>query len=317
MNAPASSGRPVATPSLGRMAVVRRVLLALALVATLSGCTQPWMRDSWPDGSASPTPTPSGTPTTVTPAPSVSATPSPTADPERDRYPYTGGLGDETCVTATRDQLDELEAVGALGAAVTYSRGALVKANDPWWTVAVATQVNPNDEGLDRNDVDAVQWFVTNAPTLTAGHAVSTWPLEADPDDDAADRALLCLSRVPTPPPAPPDDSPASYTGRLARGATCTAVSAAMLAHLENVGRVGGAITYSRGQMVQANKNWWTVAVATQVHPNNLGHTRENVPETMYFVTNAPTKGSDAVYFAPDSVEQDTAAAAARECLGP
>lgn len=298
------------------MAVVWRAVLALVLAAALSGCTQAWMRDSWPGGSSSPTPAPTGAPTTSAPVPSGSATPSPSADPERERHPYTGAVADESCVSASRDLLDELETVGAAGPAVTFSRGALVRANDQWWTVAVATLVNPNDQGLDRSDVDAVLWFVTNGPTLAAGHAVSTWPLNPDPADDAADRALLCLGRVPTPPPAPPEDSPASYTGRLARGATCTPVSAAMLGHLENVGRVGGAITYPRGQMVPANKKWWTVAVATEVHPNNLGHTRANVPAIVFFVTNAPTKGKDAVYFAPDSVVDDTAAAAAQRCLG-
>lgn len=296
------------------MAFGWRVVVALLLAAALTGCTQPWMRESWPDGSERPTPSAAATSPSTTPTSAPSAT-MPTADPERDRYPYSGTVGDETCVPASRDLLDELEALGGLGGAVSYPRGALVKSDDPWWTIAVATQVNPNDQGLTRANVDVAQWFVSNGPTLAAGHPVSTWPLDPDPDDEAADRALLCLSRVPTPPPAPPEDSPASYTGRLARGATCTPVSAAMLAHLQDVGRVGGAITYPRGQMVAANKNWWTVAVATQVHPNNLGHTRANVPETVYFVTNAPTKGKDAVYFAPDSIEQDTAAAAARQCL--
>jgi hypothetical protein len=35
-----------------------------------------------------------------------------------------------------------------------------------------------------------------------------------------------------------------------------------LLSRLEELGKVGGAITYSRGQMVRANKSWWTVAVA-------------------------------------------------------
>ncbi|MCA0252872.1 MAG: hypothetical protein LCH76_11410 [Actinobacteria bacterium] len=294
------------------MSLVWRTALALVLSAALSGCTQPWMLEDLP-GSPSPTLSQSPAPTTPTPSPTVPASPSP--DPVRSQYPYHGSIGDETCVTASRDLLDELAGLAALEGVASFSHGALVKADGPWWTVAVGTRLDPDNPEVTRKDVDAVLWFVTNGPSLADDGPVSTWPLNPDPDDDAADRALTCLSRVPSPPPEPPEDSPASYTGRLAPGATCVAVSREMLAHLEGVGRVGGAITYSRGQMVQANKKWWTVAVVTEVHPNKLGHTRENVAEVVYFATNAPSKAEGAVYFVLDSVEQDTAAAAARRCL--
>lgn len=297
------------------MSVVWRAVLGLVVVTALSGCTQPWMLEDWPVSPPPTTsaPTPGRSSAVATPSSSGPATP--TSDPMRDRYPYDGSIEDANCMTATRDLLDELEALAAEPGVVGYPRGALVKANGPWWTVAVATEVDPDNPDVTRADVDLMLWFVTNGPSLAEGDSVSTWPLNPDPDDDAADRALTCLARVPAPPPAPPEDSPASYTGRLAPGATCGAASSELLKHLEGVGRVGGAITYSRGQMVQANKKWWTVAVATEVHPNNLGHTRANVPEIAYFVTNAPSKGDAAVYFVPDSVEQDTAAAAARRCL--
>ena len=295
------------------MAVVWRAVLALVLALALSGCTQSWMLAPVVPRSTSPSATPSQSPASSTPASPVSAPP--TTDPMRDRYPYDGSLGDETCVAASRDLLDELEGVAALGEAVSFSHGALVKANEPWWTVAVATRVNPDSPDVTRKDVDLTLWFVTNGPSLGDGDSVSTWPLKPVADDDAADRALICLSRVPTPPPDPPEDSPASYTGRLAPGATCVTVPPEMLEHLQKVGRVGRAIPYSRGQMVQANKKWWTVAVTTEVHPNKLGHTRENVPLVVFFATNAPSKDSGAVYFGLDSIEQDTAAAAAKRCL--
>lgn len=295
------------------MSVVWRAVLALVLGGALVGCTQPWMLEPVSPPPTSPSPSPSqSVPSSPTPSPSPQT---PTADPVRDRYPYDGSIGDRSCVQASRGLLDELEGVAALGEAVSFSHGALVKANGPWWTVAVATRVAPDAPDGTPKDIDMALWFVTNGPSLEDGDALSTWPLEPDPDDDAADRALACLSRVPAPPPDPPEDSPASYTGRLAPGATCVAVPPEMLAHLEAVGRVGGAITYSRGQMVQANKKWWTVAVATEVHPNKLGYTRENVPEVVFFATNAPNKDSGAVYFVLDSVEQDTAAAMAKKCL--
>ena len=296
------------------MAKGRRVVLALVLVTALSGCVRPWMLEQW-EVSPSPAASAPSSSTSATSSPTPLVAPEvPTVDPVRERYPYDGSLRDGNCVPAARGLLDELAGIAALPAGVSFSHGALVQANEPWWTVAVATRVSPDASDVDRNEIDMALWFVTNGPSADSD-AVSTWPLNPDPDDDAADRALTCLSRVPTPPPEPPEDSPASYTGQLAPGATCVAVSPEMLAHLQAVGRVGGAITYSQGQMVQANKKWWTVAVATEVHHNNLGHTRENVPRVVFFATNAPSKESGAAYFALDSIEGDTAAAAAKRCL--
>lgn len=294
------------------MSVKWRAALALVLATVLSGCTQPWMLEDLPGSSTTPSITPSRPAATPTPSPTAPESPAP--DPVRERYPYLGTISDDNCVPAPRDLLDELEALAAPADGVTLSHGALVQANEPWWTIAVATRVDPGNPHLTRKDVDAVLWFVSNGPSLPED-GLSTWPLNPGADDDAADRALTCLSRVPTPPPPPPDGSPESYTGRLAPDSTCITVWSAMLTHLERVGQVGGAITYSRGQMVRANKNWWTVAVATEVHPNKLGLTRANVPQVAYFVTNSPSVGSGAVYFAPDSVEQDSAAAEARRCL--
>jgi hypothetical protein len=293
------------------MSVVWRALLVLVLGAMLSGCVRPWMLEEW-----QPSPTPSEPSQSPTVVPTPSETPAtPTADPVRELYPYDGSLRDDTCVPATRDLLDELEGIAALGEGISFSHGALVQANEPWWTVAVATRVSADAPDAASKDLDRALWFVTNGPSAEYGDVLSTWPLNPDPDDDAADRALSCLSRVPSPPPEASEDSPESYTGRLAPGATCADVPPEMLGHLERVGRVGGAITYPRGQMVQANKKWWTVAVATQVHPNKLGHTRDNVPRVVFFATNAPSKDSGGVYFVLDSNEQDTAAAAAKRCL--
>ncbi len=297
------------------MAVMWRATLALVLATALGGCTQPWMLEDWPESPRPQTSAPVPSQDSPSPALSPISSASPTTDPARDRFPYQGSIADDSCVAASRDLLEELEGVAALGEAVSFTHGALVKSNEPWWTVAVATRVSADNPDVTRKDVAMALWFVTNGPSLEDGSQVSTWPLDPDPDDDAADRALTCLGRVPSPPPDPPEDSPASYTGRLAPGATCVVVPQEMLTHLEAVGRVGGAITYSRGQMVQANKKWWTVAVTTEVHPNKLGHTRENVPRVVFFATNAPSKDSGAVYFALDSIEQDSAAGAARRCL--
>ena len=297
------------------MAAALRATLVAVLALAVGGCTQQWMMEDWP---VSPTPSATTPPHTTDPSPTPTASPTaaPTTDPVREQFPYQGTLAEEGCEAISRDLLDDLEAAGGVGGAITYTRGAMVKADGPWSTIAVATQVNPNEEGITRDSVDAVAWFVTNGPSVAPGDQVSTWPLAPDPDDDAADRALICLARIPTPPPEPPENSPASYTGRLAAGATCRAAEPGMLKHLQDVGRVGGAITYSRGQLVKANKNWWTVAVATQVHPNKLGYTRANVPETVFFVTNAPAMVDKPVYFTLDQPgEEDTAAAAALHCL--
>jgi len=80
---------------------------------------------------------------------------------------------------------------------------------------------------------------------------------------------------------------------------------------------VGGAITYPKGQLVRANGKWWTVAVATQVHPNSDGYT--SAPATELFVTNAPAyrarPSAKAVYFPIKERKRDLAAAKALGCL--
>lgn len=251
----------------------------------------------------------------ITPA---SATPEPD---ERTQTPYTGALApDAKCVTASKDMLAELQDIGGVGGAITYVKGARVKSNGRWWTVAVATEVQPNSS-YNQADVDAVDYFVTNAPSITDADwpdEVFYWQLSAT-QDPAAKKALECLQKVPDPPKKVDYASPDSYTGKLAKGATCSSVSAKMLSRLEEVGQVGGAITYSRGQMVRANAKWWTVAVATQVNPNSAGYTRANVPSVAYFVTNDPSYKASSktkiVYF-PIKAGKDKAAAKARSCLG-
>lgn len=93
-----------------------------------------------------------------------------------------------------------------------------------------------------------------------------------------------------------------------------------MLAHLRQVGQVGGAVTFPRGEMVRANRTWWTVAVATQVNANGSGLKPGDVPAVQYFVTNAPSykKSSKAriVYFPLKPTKKDTASVKARGCLG-
>lgn len=282
-------------------------VLGTALAAVLfSGCGLAWMWNEVPHRA------PEATPTTTpyTPPPD-----------ERALHPYTGEVAKGAeCVRATTDVLADAEAVAMVGGAITYPRGAMVKANANWWTVAVAAQVNPNNEGLTSKDVDPYTYFVTNAPTLGKGEWDSqlfSWQLSTE--DAATARALACLKRIPVPKPKPPAGSPETYAGKLAKGAKCKAVSAKMLDRLEEVGQVGGAITYPRGAMVKANAKWWTVAVATQVNPNSSGLTRENVPATALFVTNDPSYSASSkariVYFPIKAAKKDTAAAKALSCL--
>ena len=281
-------------------------VLGLAVAATLfSGCGLSWMWNEVPHRAP-----------VITPAPHT-----PTPD-ERTLRPYSGKPAkDAECVRATRPMLDELEYVAMVGGAITYPRGAMVRANAKWWTVAVAAQVNPNNSGLTKKNVAPYAYFVTNSPSYTADEdwdaEVFTWPIKTT--DAATAKALACLKQIPVPKPKLPASSPKTYTGKVAKGATCKAVPAKMLAHLEQVGQVGGAITYPRGQMVRANAKWWTVAVATQVHPNNFGHTTENVPASALFVTNDPSYSASSkakiVYFPIKGGKSDTAAAKALRCL--
>lgn len=253
---------------------------------------------------------------TFTPAPNT-----PESD-ERTQHPYTGELAKgATCVTVSADLLAELQKIGNVGGAVTYPKGARVKANARWWAVAVSTQVHPNTQELTAVNVPAVAYFVTNDPSIPAKNwddEVFYWTLSA-PDDAATAKARECLKRVPDPPQKIDYTSPDSYSGQLAKPARCVAASPTLLSHLEQVGQVGGAVTYPRGQLVRANAKWWTVAVAAEVHPNGEGLTRDNVPATALFVTNAPSYKASSkakiVYFPIRPTKSDQAAAKALDCL--
>lgn len=250
---------------------------------------------------------------TVTPAQT-------TAEPdERTARPYDGTLAaGATCKTASERLLEELEVAGSVGGAITYPTGALVKANHNWWTVAVATRVHANSDGYTRDNVPAYVYYVTNIPSEEEWGTEYTWKLTTVDGDAAAARALACAKRIPVPAEKPAPDSPASYTGRLAAHATCRALSGRQLALMQDVGQVGGAITYPRGQMVRANGKWWTVAVATAVHANSQGYTSDNVPRTALFVTNVPSVKSSAkaVTFPIKAKKSDAAARKALACLG-
>ncbi|MGC3992571.1 MAG: hypothetical protein QM779_00305 [Propionicimonas sp.] len=282
-------------------ALVRAVGVALAAVL-LSGCGMAWLWNE-PVHRA-----PSATP--------VATTPEASASPLDDRtaHPYTGALAEgATCVRAKKRQLADLEDIGGVGGSTTYPVGVLVRANAGWWTVAVATRTTGD------GDVDPYAFFVTSYPTYAddPDHEPFAWQLASTGGDAAAKKALACVKKLPVPKLPPDPDSPDSYTGRLAKGAACHAVSAKLLARLQAVGGVGGAITYPRGTMVHANGRWWTVAVATKVNPNSLGYTSDNVDATALFVTNAPSAGSPAaaVSFPIKSHASDTAARKALGCL--
>ena len=282
-------------------------LAGAAVVAVLcSGCGLAWIPYDE-------TPVPTPVPSTTRPEP----TPTPTPDDDA----YTGALApDAGCVRLDAAALAYFEDKGLVGGAITYPRGAMVKANADWWTVAVATQVNPNSDGRTTDNVDPFVFFISTRPAGDDFDRATTRRLAEAGGGEALTRARECLAKVPTPRPTPSPGSPDTYTGKLAKGAKCTTVPAAMLDQLEAVGRVGGAVTYPRGRMVRANRTWWTVAVATEVHPNNSGLTRDNVPATALFVTNDPSykESSNAriVYFPLQPTRRDTAAARALKCLG-
>lgn len=282
------------------------------MAALCSGCGLSWIPYDE---------TPPPVPPAVRPEPTPSATSTPSATPTPDADRYTGKLGKRAgCVTLTASWLDFFEDKGLVGGAVTYPRGAMVKANGDWWAVAVATQVNPNSDGRTSGNVEPFAYFISTRPSHEDDFdRTVTRPVSSEEGGQALKKARTCLAKVPMPKPTPPPGSPATYTGKLAKGATCTSVPAAMLARLQDVGQVGGAITYPRGQMVRANGKWWTVAVATQVNPNSAGLSADNVPATAVFVTNDPSYKASSkariVYFPLNPTKRDTAAAKALKCL--
>jgi len=250
-------------------------------------------------------------------------TPSPAASDsvpdDRTLHPYDGTVTRAACVTMSKTQLALLQDVGMVGGAVQYPVAAMVRSSGPWWTVAAATRVTKNDAGYTKENVKPYQVFVTSYPTYVDDndHEPFAWSIEPTSDDAAAAKALECVRKLPVPPEPPEPGSPATYTGRLAPHARCTAASATLLRRLEQVGRVGGAITYSRGQLVRANLRWWTVAVATQVHPNSQGYTSDNVEPTALFVTNAPSyKASTKARIVSFPITVKKAGAAGKKALG-
>ena len=278
------------------------------LAVLLSGCQLAWIFQE-------PVP-PLPEVTLGTPTPSVTETPTPEPDP----HAYRGTLAKRAaCVTLTKDQLTHLQLVGSVGGAITYSRGSMVRSNEDWWAVAVMTEVHPNDSGHTRESVPERHLFAIVAESAKWADPATAYRLGDGTDDAAVRKAAGCARELPVPkPPLEPND-PETYTGKPAKGAKCRAVPDELLGHLEQVGQVGGAVTFPHGRMVRANNKWWTVAVATQVNPNNAGLNRDNVPLTQLFVTNAPSyrKSSEAtiVSFPIKPTKKDTAAARALGCL--
>lgn len=280
-----------------------RLVATVLLAVLVSGCS---LDNLWNDAPVRPTSTAvEGTPT---------ATETSSAEePEEDDY--TGALASRaTCKMASKILLHELEDTAGVGAAITYPHGVVVKSVNGWWTIAVATAVHANSSGYTRESVAPVAYFAATGDTPADGAYTST---EVPGGTASAKKALACLKKLPPVKPDPKPTAPAaSYNGRPAGGATCKEVSGKLLARLQEVGQVGGAITYERGRMVRANRKWWTVAVATEVHANGQGYTRANVPEVAYFVTNAPSfaAGKSGAYSFPIK-GKDKASAKALTCL--
>jgi len=279
-------------------------ILGMVLAATLlSGCG---LRAVWSD----------------VPAPPPVITPAPDPPDERTLHPYTGELAANTaCKTVAKGDLLLLQDAGNVGGAVTYPQGVAVQSNAKWWTVVVRTAVDPYGD-IKRSDVPAYAYFATNLLTSDeAKYLDDDYSWSVGGGTASAATALACLKKLPAPkvlvkkPPKPA--SPAdTYNGKPAQGAACHQVSGTLLRYLEQVGQVGGAITYPRGQMVRANRKWWTVAVATQVNPNSQGFTKDNVPAVEYFVTNEPSVGKIAAgVFSFPIKGKDRASAKAGACL--
>ncbi len=285
--------------------------LAAALLSTLllSGCAFDSLWNDVPAGR--------GPLASSAPGGSPSSTPAAQQD-ERGAHPYTGALATgATCTRVDAELLDELETAGNVGGAITYPVGAMVKANAKWWAIAVATAVDPYSDGYSRESVPRYEVFVSNSPSYDLdelGPDLFTWKLGATAGDPAATKAIACAKRLPVPKPQAPPPPWASYTGKVARSARCIPLSDAQLRHFQDVGQVGGAITYPRGFRVKANLKWWTVAVATQVNPNSQGYTTDNVPATELFVSNAPTSSSG-LSFPVKERKSDAAARKALACL--
>jgi hypothetical protein len=69
----------------------------------------------------------------------------------------------------------------------------MVRANRNWWTVAIAVQVNPNSLGFTKDNVPAVEYFVTNEPSVgTKASAVFSFPIKGK--DKASAKAAACLT---------------------------------------------------------------------------------------------------------------------------
>jgi hypothetical protein len=286
-------------------------MVAATLAAVLlTGCAFDRL---WNDG-------PAGREPIATPTPARTSSATPEELDERTTHPYTGELAEKaTCVKANRSLLGDLENAGMVGGAVTYPVGVRVKANAKWWTIAVATLVSANDGGYTTKNVPRFEVFVSDAPSYDSEEtdtALSTWKLTTTAGDEAAAKALACVEAMPVPKPKAAPKPWASYTGKLAAHATCVALTGAQLKRFQDVGQVGGAITYPRGFRVKANLKWWTVAVSTQVNPNGEGYTKDNVPATGLFVSSAPTSKASGVSFPIKSHKGDAAARKALACLG-
>ena len=282
-------------------------LVATTLIAILvSGCS---LDSIWNDGPVRP-------PSATTVPETATATGTPSAE-DTEEDPYTGALArGATCARASKTLLNELEGTAGVGAAITYPHGVVVKSAHGWWTVAVATAVHANGGGYTRDNVAAVDYFAATADNPSDGAYTSR---EVHGGTASAKTALACLTKLPPVKPDPEPEAPAdTYSGKPSAGATCKEVPKKLLARLQEVGQVGGAINYPRGQMVRANRKWWTVAVATEVHPNGEGLTSANVAAAGFFVTNVPSLGSGArsgTWSFPIK-GTDRAAARALACLG-
>lgn len=127
------------------------------------------------------------------------------------------------------------------------------------------------------------------------------------------------VGRAPSITPAPVV-KPSPYKSTLAAGAKCERLNPAQLGDFQDAAAIGGAVKYTHGVVVKANDGWSLAALHAEVFPNPFDYTRENVPETDYWVADAdaldPESWADhPKHMRVSGASSDPVAAMATACL--
>lgn len=127
------------------------------------------------------------------------------------------------------------------------------------------------------------------------------------------------VGRAPSITPAP-SPTPIPYKSTLAVGAKCERLNSSQLESFQDAAAIGGAIKYTHGVVVKANDGWSLAVLHTEVYANNMGYTRENVPETAFWAADAAALDSDGwgvdpTFHRVSGASTDPVAAMALACL--